>query len=51
MATSRPIQHISREEIYTNLEARIQYLHSFLDFDSSKPALLTKISPLFGPPH
>ncbi|KAF4630998.1 hypothetical protein G7Y89_g7129 [Cudoniella acicularis] len=34
MANSRPIKHISREELYTNLEARIEYLHSFLDFSS-----------------
>ncbi|KAL7910565.1 Protoglobin domain-containing protein [Trichoderma velutinum] len=31
---SRPIKHIQREELYTNLEIRIQYLHSFLDFSS-----------------
>ncbi|PON23343.1 hypothetical protein TGAM01_v207870 [Trichoderma gamsii] len=31
---SRPIRHIQREELYTNLEMRIQYLHSFLDFSS-----------------
>lgn len=29
---SRPIRHIQREDLYTNLEMRIQYLHSFLDF-------------------
>ncbi|RYP14658.1 hypothetical protein DL765_006224 [Monosporascus sp. GIB2] len=29
-----PMMHISREELYTNLEARIRYLHSFLDFSS-----------------
>lgn len=34
MATNRPIQHIDREELYTNLTSRIQYLHSFLDFSS-----------------
>ena len=41
MASARPMQHISREELHTSLEARIQYLHSFLDFSSSKyhPAL------------
>ncbi|KAH6666731.1 Protoglobin-domain-containing protein [Halenospora varia] len=32
MASSRPIQHIGREDLYTDLESRIQYLHSFLDF-------------------
>lgn len=31
----RPIQHIDRKDLYTNLEARIQYLHTFLDFSSS----------------
>lgn len=31
---SRPIQHIDRKSLYTNLDARMQYLHSFLDFSS-----------------
>ncbi|OCK85371.1 hypothetical protein K432DRAFT_377722 [Lepidopterella palustris CBS 459.81] len=31
----RPMQHIGRKELYTNLEMRIQYLHSFLDFSSN----------------
>lgn len=35
MASPVPMKHIDREELYTNLEARIQYLHSFLDFSSS----------------
>jgi hypothetical protein len=35
----RPMQHIDRKELYTNLEARIQYLHSFLDFSSRMPQL------------
>ncbi|TVY13462.1 hypothetical protein LARI1_G009150 [Lachnellula arida] len=33
--TARPMErmkHISREELYTDLEARIRYLHDFLDF-------------------
>ncbi|KAI1757801.1 Protoglobin-domain-containing protein [Xylaria castorea] len=30
----RPMKHIDRKELYTNLETRIQYLHSFLDFSS-----------------
>lgn len=30
----RPVQHIDRKELYTNLEARVRYLHSFLDFSS-----------------
>ena len=29
------MQHIDRKELYTNLESRIRYLHSFLDFSSS----------------
>ncbi|KAG8411125.1 hypothetical protein J3458_016235 [Metarhizium acridum] len=32
MASPVPMKHIDREDLYTNLEARIQYLHSFLDF-------------------
>ena len=31
-----PMMHISREELYTDLEARIRYLHSFLDFSTSE---------------
>jgi len=31
---SRIVHHIDRKELYTNLEARIHYLHSFLDFSS-----------------
>jgi hypothetical protein len=34
MANPRPVIHIDREEIYTNLEARMHYLQSFLDFTS-----------------
>ncbi|KND91983.1 hypothetical protein TOPH_03499 [Tolypocladium ophioglossoides CBS 100239] len=34
MASSLPMKHIQREDLYTNLEARILYLHSFLDFSS-----------------
>ncbi|KAI1434865.1 Protoglobin-domain-containing protein [Xylaria sp. CBS 124048] len=30
----RNTRHIDRRELYTNLETRIQYLHSFLDFSS-----------------
>lgn len=37
MATSRPMKHIEREDLYTNLEQRILYLHSFLDFSSRAP--------------
>ncbi|KAK4232405.1 Protoglobin-domain-containing protein [Podospora fimiseda] len=32
---SRPMQHIDRKSLYTSLEARIRYLHSFLDFGSN----------------
>lgn len=28
------MHHIDRKELYTSLEARIQYLHSFLDFNA-----------------
>ncbi|KAH7308454.1 Protoglobin-domain-containing protein [Stachybotrys elegans] len=42
MATRNPMQHISREDLYTDLEARILYLHSFLDFSSNDiEALIT----------
>ncbi|EOA92117.1 uncharacterized protein SETTUDRAFT_86139 [Exserohilum turcica Et28A] len=37
----RPMQHIDRYELYTSLEARIQYLHSFLDFSSRDMEALT----------
>ncbi|KAF2471681.1 uncharacterized protein BDR25DRAFT_342373 [Lindgomyces ingoldianus] len=38
----RPMQHIDRKDLYINLEARIQYLHSFLDFSSNDiEALIT----------
>lgn len=30
----RPMLHIDRKDLYTNLETRIQYLHSFLDFST-----------------
>ena len=31
---SRPMQHVDRRELYTSLETRVAYLHSFLDFSS-----------------
>ncbi|ROT42539.1 hypothetical protein SODALDRAFT_326699 [Sodiomyces alkalinus F11] len=34
MKNHRHITHISREDLYTDLEARIRYLHSFIDFSS-----------------
>ncbi len=39
MATRRPIQHIDRRDLYTNLEARILYLHTFTDFSSRQFSL------------
>jgi hypothetical protein len=30
------MRHIDRKDLYTNLEARVQYLHTFLDFGSSE---------------
>ena len=38
-STARPMErmkHISREALYTDLEARIRYLHDFLDFSGSE---------------
>jgi len=32
--SDRPIKHVSRKAIYTRLEARIDYLKSFLDFNT-----------------
>ncbi|KAH9991416.1 Protoglobin-domain-containing protein [Xylariaceae sp. FL0662B] len=32
---ARPRKHIDRKDLYTNLETRIQYLHSFIDFSSN----------------
>ncbi|TQN63885.1 hypothetical protein CSHISOI_11538, partial [Colletotrichum shisoi] len=34
MGLVRHMRHVDREELYTDLEARIRYLHSFLDFSS-----------------
>ncbi|CAI6338031.1 unnamed protein product [Periconia digitata] len=36
-----PPKHIDRRDLYTNLEARIQYLHSFLDFSTRDIEALT----------
>ncbi|KAG6037117.1 hypothetical protein E4U41_005309 [Claviceps citrina] len=42
MASSLPIKCIDRTRLYTNLEARIGYLHSFLDFSTDDiDALIT----------
>ena len=38
---ARVVCHIDREELYTDLEARIQYLQSFLDFSAADIAALT----------
>ncbi|KAK3330771.1 Protoglobin-domain-containing protein [Apodospora peruviana] len=32
LTQTRPMQHIDRKSLYTSLQARIRYLHSFLDF-------------------
>lgn len=38
------MQHIDRKELYTNLEARVKYLHSFLDFNSGQfPKFTSKV--------
>lgn len=34
LGTDRPIKHVSRKEIYTRLEARVNYLRDFLDFNT-----------------
>lgn len=36
MAAPRIFMHFSREDLYTDLETRIRYLHSFVDFSSSQ---------------
>lgn len=36
------MQHIDRRDLYTNLETRIMYLHSFLDFSTRTHPLPTK---------
>lgn len=40
MSWQRPMQHVDRKDLYTNLEARIQYLHTFLDFSSRTSVIL-----------
>jgi hypothetical protein len=39
----RPVKHVSRKALYTRLEARLNYLKDFLDFNSSMPSPLTKV--------
>ncbi|KAK1590404.1 Protoglobin-domain-containing protein [Colletotrichum navitas] len=41
MGLVRHMSHVDREELYTDLEARIRYLHSFLDFSSKDIEALT----------
>ncbi|KAE9984494.1 hypothetical protein BLS_002196 [Venturia inaequalis] len=41
MSSLRRLQHVDRKHLYTSLEARIQYLHSFLDFNSDDIRALT----------
>lgn len=38
------MRHIDRKDLYTNLEARIQYLHTFLDFGSSECCKSVRVS-------
>lgn len=40
---SRIFMHVDRKDLYTDVEARIQYLHSFLDFSSSPSNLLSNV--------
>lgn len=35
LSANQPVKHVDRKELYTCLEARVSYLHSFLDFNSS----------------
>ncbi|KAF7592771.1 hypothetical protein BBP40_012529 [Aspergillus hancockii] len=39
--TGRPIKHVDRKALYTRLEARINYLQDFLDFNSADVEALT----------
>jgi hypothetical protein len=32
------MENINRKELYTSLPARIEYLHSFLDFNAGLPS-------------
>lgn len=40
-ATKSNIQHIDRKGLYTDLGARVKYLHSFLDFNSGRSPIST----------
>jgi hypothetical protein len=47
----REVKKISRKALYTRLEARINYLKDFLDFNSSMPqSLLSRILPTYLDP-
>ena len=37
MGSAADPMHVDRKKLYTSLEERIKYLHSFLDFNSGKP--------------
>ncbi|KAM0272594.1 hypothetical protein ACHAQH_008625 [Verticillium albo-atrum] len=41
IAAPRMVVHVDREDLYIDLEARIRYLHSFLDFSSKDIEALT----------
>lgn len=45
------MQHIDRKALYTDLEARVAYLHSFLDFGQSTSTPPPPDSPDSGPTH
>lgn len=47
----RLMSHVDRQDLYTSLEARIRYLHSFLDFNSSlcQPCVTSR-KPSLGDP-
>ncbi|KAK1149389.1 hypothetical protein N8T08_006612 [Aspergillus melleus] len=41
LGINRPIKHVSRKALYTRLEARINYLREFLDFNAADVEALT----------
>lgn len=47
-AVQRPLIPVKREELYTDLEARIRYLHSFVDFSSRTSATFAQITCMAG---
>lgn len=36
------MKHVSRKDLYTNLETRVRYLHDFLDFNSSMSSIVLR---------